>query len=844
MPPQPLRPSTTASTTATNESGLNVIALISGGKDSLYSLLHCIRNGHRVVALANLHPDDGKGSNSSNERKGKNEHEDEDKHEIEDIDSFMYQTIGHNVIPLYKSALEIPLYRASIRGEAVDMGLVYGNDNTTSGSTSESGPKSTATSESGYECEAQDETESLIPLLTHIKKLHPTANAISAGAILSTYQRTRIESVAARMNLIPLSWLWMYPFLPLPVERKSLAAATDTSVDEAGLLDDMASVGCEARIIKVASGGLDGGFLWEDVSSSSSGVRRRLVKAMRRFVGYGDSSQNNPGGGVRGAVLGEGGEYETLALDGPGFLWKGRIEIPEGGREEGVGEGGVGYLRLKGARCVEKTPGEREDGKGPEMVRRPGLLDGWFEDVLGGVHVEDYRDISVSEPATERGATTSGSKIEPTQLHGAGIWTISNLTAPEAGPGTGEQMQAIMHKVKRILQEECPTGSRSTEDDIVFATLLLGSMTDFALVNSMYVSLFKKPNPPARVAVGCGSSLPHGVSVMISFVVDLGPRRLRDGLHVQSRSYWAPANIGPYSQAISMPFPRNSNTIRLVYIAGQIPLEPASMELITTESDQQSWFDGYSLRAVLALQHLWRVGTAMQVDWWAGAIAYLTGDENMDTKALVAWHVWEKMHRQEASDDNDEDDEDDDEPVLDAWDIKYGRRTEEAIPSTRSKRPSPPNFDLVRSSDGTSTETGTGTPPFLAVQVDQLPRASDVEWQGLGIRCSRVEIKTDSDNSHMMHVQVDEENQNGRAERMIFSGIEIDMKQAGPKFEDSLHKVLAECNKTAHAISHAVLYTTQTVSSETWPGPIIPCRRVWGPEGRKLAAGIFLQRTY
>lgn len=35
---------------------LNVIALVSGGKDSFFSLLHCRANGHRVVALANLHP--------------------------------------------------------------------------------------------------------------------------------------------------------------------------------------------------------------------------------------------------------------------------------------------------------------------------------------------------------------------------------------------------------------------------------------------------------------------------------------------------------------------------------------------------------------------------------------------------------------------------------------------------------------------------------------------------------------------------------------------------------------------------------------------------------------------
>ena len=60
---------------------LNVIALISGGKDSLFSILHCQANGHTVVALANLHP-----APSSNDD--------------EDINSYMYQTVGHSVIPL------------------------------------------------------------------------------------------------------------------------------------------------------------------------------------------------------------------------------------------------------------------------------------------------------------------------------------------------------------------------------------------------------------------------------------------------------------------------------------------------------------------------------------------------------------------------------------------------------------------------------------------------------------------------------------------------------------------------------------------------------------------------
>ena len=35
---------------------MRVVALVSGGKDSFYSIIECNRLGHEVVALANLHP--------------------------------------------------------------------------------------------------------------------------------------------------------------------------------------------------------------------------------------------------------------------------------------------------------------------------------------------------------------------------------------------------------------------------------------------------------------------------------------------------------------------------------------------------------------------------------------------------------------------------------------------------------------------------------------------------------------------------------------------------------------------------------------------------------------------
>ncbi|QMW41494.1 hypothetical protein G4B11_004818 [Aspergillus flavus] len=723
---------------------LNVIALISGGKDSLYSLLHCIRNGHKVIALANLHPPVQDAQ--------------------EDIDSFMYQTIGHAVIPLYEQALDIPLYRAPISGGAVDTARIYRND------------AADQMAESHQE-DGQDETESLVPLLKRVMERHPEANAVCAGAILSTYQRTRIENVAFRLGLTPLAWLWNYPVLPAPVEREGV-------VTQAGLLEDMAGVGCEARIIKVASGGLDEGFLWGDVSSADGLVRRRIERGMRRFV-VDD---------LGGAVLGEGGEYESLAVDGPGFLWKGRIEIEE--REVCSGEGGVGFVRLRGARCVPK---DGEDGVSPGDVRRPALLDVKFSGVLDGV-VSEVGDLEVKTVEESQSMWRLG---EVAQSRNGGTWAISNLAAPEAGPGAGEQMEAIARKIQLILES---TGTR-TPADIVFATVLIRSMVDFPLMNDIYVSLFKKPNPPARATVACGNSLPEGVNIMVSLVVDLGPRDLRQGLHVQSRSYWAPANIGPYSQAMSIPV----RSERLVYIAGQIPLEPASMDMV---AGPESWLEGYSLRAVLSLQHMWRIGAAMQVDWWLGAVAYLTGADHIGTKAQIAWRLWEMMYAQQT-----DSDEDDEEPVLDAWDIKYGGRANDQ----------PINLEAAALPNISVVQSDVLVPPFFAVQVAELPRGSDIEWQGLGCRCGGLKMAAEELDVGRKIDTITDGN-------LRYTGVEIDN---GTELESCLQRLL-ERYSTA-GVSHAVLYTAQPLSANTWPGQIVPCTSVWGQKGRQLAAGIILQ---
>lgn len=40
---------------------MKVVGLLSGGKDSCFNLLHCVKNGHEIVALATLAPPEGIG---------------------------------------------------------------------------------------------------------------------------------------------------------------------------------------------------------------------------------------------------------------------------------------------------------------------------------------------------------------------------------------------------------------------------------------------------------------------------------------------------------------------------------------------------------------------------------------------------------------------------------------------------------------------------------------------------------------------------------------------------------------------------------------------------------------
>jgi diphthine-ammonia ligase len=827
---------------------LNVIALVSGGKDSFFGLLHCLANRHRVVALANLYPPAPPGPLTDyrpSDRIGTlpdttviqpgslpasvTDHDDE-----VDLNSFMYQTVGHEVIPYYADATGIPVYRRPINGA----GAVHdGKDYAYRGS--------------------DDETESMLPLLrTIIATSDPRPNALCAGAILSTYQRTRVESIAVRLGLVPLAYLWKYPVLskelPAPGSssldsaRRASSSVSGTSHDTQ-LLVDMAAVGLDARIVKVASAGLDESFLWENVASST-GVAR-VKRAMDRFGG---------------SVLGEGGEFETLVVDGPRRLFRRKIVVSEAARKIVREGGGTAWLSVRGVRLEDKDLEVEVDNDA--SVRIPALLEDRFAAML---------EPELAADTGKRDELTQDQYDKTPRLGPLRDWSQSQLQQWCFAMHPPDQFSSIEAEAVSVvdqIQARLKTASL-TATAIISSVVILRRMSDFPTINKIYGSLFTEPNPPSRVTVSCGQLLPTGCNIVVYLSVHgghLAPGD-RQGLHVQSRSYWAPANIGPYSQASAVPLKSldssSSSTSagdvsdtpcggQLVYIAGQIPLLPATMELPT---------EPFTLQAALSLQHLWRIGVETKVQWWCSAIAYLprgstaptSEDENLVTireQVSLAAEVWRAAHAWErSSDPTDEDDE----GAPDLWDRKYNPMyLSYATGGTGSeKKHCLPDLSILTGND-------TAVPFFFAAEVMELPRQAEIEWHSHCGLASLEEVSvrilagTTSDHDKNVSMQWQHTMVRSPTSKCFVhsilalrtmseskDGTPISLESLLEELNGVMLRQLATLGSGTEAIPRPASANLLYVNTELVTGynegagcPIIPCFSLWSSSGEKLGA--------
>ncbi|CAI9115568.1 OLC1v1016495C1 [Oldenlandia corymbosa var. corymbosa] len=214
---------------------MKVVALVSGGKDSCYAMMKCLQYGHEIVALANLLPADDA---------------------LDELNSYMYQTVGHQIVVSYAKCMGLPLFRRRIQGSTRHHGL-------------------------SYSITPGDEVEDLFILLSEVKRKIPSVTAVSSGAIASDYQRLRVESVCSRLGLVSLAYLW--------------------KLNQSLLLQEMIKNGIMAITVKVAVMGLDPE---KHLGKELSSLEHHLHKLNELY-------------GVN--ICGEGGEYETLTLDCPLF---------------------------------------------------------------------------------------------------------------------------------------------------------------------------------------------------------------------------------------------------------------------------------------------------------------------------------------------------------------------------------------------------------------------------------------------------------------------------------------------------------------------------------------------
>ncbi|XP_041928918.1 diphthine--ammonia ligase isoform X1 [Alosa sapidissima] len=530
---------------------MKVVALISGGKDSCYNMMQCVAAGHTIVALANLRP-------------VKN---------TDELDSYMYQTVGHEAIDLYAEAMDLPLYRRTIEGSSLDTGREYSQ-------------------------REGDEVEDLYHLLKLVKEKE-SVEAVSVGAILSDYQRVRVENVCARLQLQPLAYLW----------RR----------DQESLLSEMISRGIHALLIKVAAVGLDPE---KHLGKSLAEMEPHLKQLSQKY-------------GVH--ICGEGGEYETFTTDCPLFKKKIVVDAMETVIHSADAFAPVGYLRLTQMHIEDK-------GQGPTASPLPlgtcpcqSAIDKMTEEA-------EYADKTqaIQEEFTSNSDLSCQRGHEPmlacSPRSVAGYQWLAGISG--AHGEQEEECSRIQAQTKQAftrLQDELQRGGWKMKD-IVLVHLYVRDMADFKELNSVYVSHFGS-NPPARVCVE--APLPAGHLLQMDCLLHAwtqppaeGCFQSREAMHVQSLSHWAPANIGPYSQAVRVD--------EAAFCAGQIALVPCSMQLVAGGAARQAQLCfGHMARVLEALSSSLTLHHALQ------AHCYVTQPGHIP----AAKAVWQRMlgHAEEDS---------------------------------------------------------------------------------------------------------------------------------------------------------------------------------------------------
>ncbi|KAF6776617.1 hypothetical protein AHF37_03840 [Paragonimus kellicotti] len=597
------------------------VALISGGKDSIFSIMECVVHGYRLEAVVNLSPTF------------------EDSCAVE-LDSYMYQSVASEGIPFIAQALEVPLYQFPITGKPTCQALHY----------------STSTG-------LHDEVEDLFVALSQVIAERPTIRYVSSGAILSDYQRIRVEHVASRLSLQSLAFLWRRP--------------TDI------LIREMIAASVDAVIVKIASFGLR--------PTQHLGARLSAILLQLEELSRQPGSLN---------VCGEGGEYESFTLDCP--LFRRRIRIRSTPRTVLLSDDAfdpVAYMQLTDLELEDKPLADvcKTASDLLSFVKARSAQSGVCPLLTPAERLKDLERRVLEEISSDLQTacrpcgTHSNDYLRPTNIdwspHAAvGVRSMANgclwITkscvgvSRFAGDVVGEivestqkaigQLQNILLGIMVLIP---PT---LVVDHVVHCLVFINQpLTEpvFAAFNHVYAATFGLPwegdqsnsstgvqyspdrlLPPTRVTAGVNCVVDsHGEVYFGSSYVGVSltailyptppdkPAPLAggcDGLLVRSISHWAPANIGSYCQTLHIPLKRQpdgeghretaikvdevDNVIaeRISFFSGQIGLIPELMVLPAVDNVADDESDAIDLQCWLALRHCHRLLMLASSSYW------------------------------------------------------------------------------------------------------------------------------------------------------------------------------------------------------------------------------------
>ncbi|UCF07475.1 MAG: TIGR00289 family protein [Thermoplasmata archaeon] len=227
---------------------MRLASLLSGGKDSLFAMFKAMQEGHEVVVLVTV--------------------------SSENPESYMFHVPNIHLTGMQSEAMGIPIIFRETKGEK------------------------------------EEELKDLRSALEEAIKTHQIEGAVN-GAILSNYQRSRIDDMCEELGLKSLSPLW---------RRKPK-----------DMLTEMVEEGFKIIISAVAAEGLGPEWLGRKIDPKTIEELSDLHNIC--YV----------------CTAGEGGEFETLVLDAP--MFKKRLEILDAEKQW---DGQSGVYTVKDARLVDK----------------------------------------------------------------------------------------------------------------------------------------------------------------------------------------------------------------------------------------------------------------------------------------------------------------------------------------------------------------------------------------------------------------------------------------------------------------------------------------------------------